>query len=569
MRVLGVDGGQSAIRLRLAGSPAVVEVAGVSRVDGDAVALVADAVAEGARRLGVAAVDRVVLGLSTAPIDVREGRRLCSLVAAATGAAEVWLSDDAVTAHAGALSGGPGVSVVAGTGVACLVLPGEGEPRILGGHGFLLGDEGGAFWIGSRGIDAALRAREGRGAATALEGAAREAFGDLSDLHVRLHDGERPVQVAASFATAVLAAAGQGDKVAGRIVSEGAVELADLVEAAAELMRAAGWRGAVPVALGGRLLEPGTVLRRRLDTILAAPASPSALRLAVRSADAPPLEGAVLLGELGATRYGGLVQTWRADDHIEPGTPVGRQTSAGRRYLAIASNLVDRLGTDAAWAPIAAAAALVSDALERGGTLHAFGTGHSHMLAEEIYYRAGGLVRANPILVEPLMLHEGGVRSTELERRADLAGEILHDHPMASGDVLVIASNSGGNAVGTAFAQLAKNAGVRIIAIESLAHATSAARRDTTTPRLHDIAHVVIDNGGRPGDAAVDINGFDLPVSPTSTVTGAAILNAIVAEAVELLVARGVAPEVYRSANVAGGDAANARYVAGSGGGAA
>ena len=58
-------------------------------------------------------------------------------------------------------------------------------------------------------------------------------------------------------------------------------------------------------------------------------------------------------------------------------------------------------------------------------------------------------------------------------------------------------------------------------------------------------------------------------MGPTSTVTGAAILNAIVAEAVELLVARGIIPEVYRSANVAGGDAANARYVAASGGGAA
>ena len=222
-----------------------------------------------------------------------------------------------------------------------------------------------------------------------------------------------------------------------------------------------------------------------------------------------------------------------------------------------------RLAGPEAWAQLDAAAAVLADALERGGTLHAFGTGHSHMLAEEIYYRAGGLVRARPILVEPLMLHEGGPRSTEMERRADLAAGILADHPMAPGDVLVIASNSGGNAVGSTLAALARDAGVHVIAIESRAHATSTARRDTGVARLHDIAEVVIDNGGQPGDAAVAIDGLDARVGPTSTVTGAAILNALVAEAVERLVARGSTPEVYVSANVAGGDDANARFGAG------
>ena len=56
-----------------------------------------------------------------------------------------------MTSHAGALSLGWGVSLVAGTGVACLAVPAEGEPRIVGGHGYLLGDEGGAFWIGREG----------------------------------------------------------------------------------------------------------------------------------------------------------------------------------------------------------------------------------------------------------------------------------------------------------------------------------------------------------------------------------------------------------------------------------
>jgi uncharacterized phosphosugar-binding protein len=75
------------------------------------------------------------------------------------------------------------------------------------------------------------------------------------------------------------------------------------------------------------------------------------------------------------------------------------------------------------------------------------------------------------------------------------------------------------------------------------------------------VADVVIDNGGSVGDAAVEIEGFGRKVAPTSTVVGSAILNAMIAEAVERLVARGVVPDVYTSSNVEGGDAANAPYL--------
>ena len=71
----------------------------------------------------------------------------------------------------------------------------------------------------------------------------------------------------------------------------------------------------------------------------------------------------------------------------------------------------------------------------------------------------------------------------------------------------------------------------------------------------------MLDNGGFVGDAAVDIEGLDSPVAPTSTVVGAAILNAVVAEAVQMLVDRGIVPDVYASANTTAGDSANARFV--------
>ena len=235
------------------------------------------------------------------------------------------------------------------------------------------------------------------------------------------------------------------------------------------------------------------------------------------------------------------------------------RASAGRRYLELAGDLVERL-LDGEWPNIDRAADLVADALSRGGTIHAFGTGHSHVLAEELYYRAGGFVRVSPILFEGLMLHSSALLSTSLERMPGLAEALLDDHPIARGDVLVVASNSGRNAVTAELAQAARAAGASVIAVTSLRHATAQEPRTQGLPRLHEVADVVIDNGGIVGDAAIEIEGFDVRVAPTSTLVGAAILNAMTAEAVERLVARGTPPEVYTSSNVDGGDAANARY---------
>jgi uncharacterized phosphosugar-binding protein len=234
--------------------------------------------------------------------------------------------------------------------------------------------------------------------------------------------------------------------------------------------------------------------------------------------------------------------------------------SAGLRYLAATQDLIGRL-LEAEWPKIAAAADLVADALERGGTIHAFGSGHSHILAEELFYRAGGLVRVHPILFEGLMLHASARLSTSLERMPGLAAALLDDHPIARGDVLILASNSGRNAVTSELAVAARRGGAKVIALTSLRHATSAVARESDVPRLHEVADVVIDNGGWVGDAAVEIDGFDRRVGPTSTVIGAAILNAVTAEAVERLVARGFVPDVYTSSNVEGGDAANAPFV--------
>jgi len=236
------------------------------------------------------------------------------------------------------------------------------------------------------------------------------------------------------------------------------------------------------------------------------------------------------------------------------------EPSAGQRYLKGVVDILEEIAVDE-WPSIRDAAGTVADTVAGGGLVHVFGTGHSHMLAEELFYRAGGLAAVNPILIESLMLHAGAENSTSLERRPGVAETIFDDLPLKPGDTLIVASNSGGNAVCEELAQLASTAGAQVVVIVSRRHADhSASERDGS--RLADLADVVIDNHGDIGDASVEIEGIERRVGPTSTVAGAAIVNAIVAEAVGILVGRGAPVEVFTSSNLPQGDAANAELVA-------
>lgn len=208
------------------------------------------------------------------------------------------------------------------------------------------------------------------------------------------------------------------------------------------------------------------------------------------------------------------------------------------------------------------AARAVADTLENGGRVHTFGTGHSHILAEEIFYRAGGLVNVNPILESSLMLHESAAKSTELERLEGY-GEILFEHhSIKQNDILFLFSNSGRNGVAIDLALIAKQRGVKTVVITNMEHTMQGASRHSSGKKLFELGSIVIDNCGCYGDASIEIREINRNVAPTSTAAGASILNAIEARAVELMVSDGYTPEVFSSSNVDGGDEINNAYIA-------
>ena len=198
----------------------------------------------------------------------------------------------------------------------------------------------------------------------------------------------------------------------------------------------------------------------------------------------------------------------------------------------------------------------VAEALAADRLVHVAGSGHSHLIAEEAFFRAGGIAACQAILDPDLMLHIDASRSSALERESGYAEKVLAGYPIGPGDVVFVASNSGRNAYPIEVALGAKARGATTIAITSLVHASRVTSRHASGKRLFEVCDIVLDNGSDYGDASVSVGSSGLAMGPTSTITGVFLVNTVMAEAVEALTARDITVDVYQSANAQGTDAA-------------
>lgn len=208
------------------------------------------------------------------------------------------------------------------------------------------------------------------------------------------------------------------------------------------------------------------------------------------------------------------------------------------------------------------AAELICEATEKKNNVYAFGCSHAGILAEEIFYRSGGMVTINPIFFPGFMLNTRPVTMTSmLERLPGLAKIIFDENKLKKDDVLIIHSVSGRNTVPVEMAEEAARNGVKTIAITNLEYSSSVTSRAPSGKKLYEVCDIVIDNCGCISDASVKLEGLEEKSGPTSTAVGAALLNAMVIEAEEKLIAKGVVPPVFLSANIDGGTEHNAKIL--------
>ncbi|MGW2718220.1 SIS domain-containing protein [Streptomyces sp. NPDC001492] len=232
------------------------------------------------------------------------------------------------------------------------------------------------------------------------------------------------------------------------------------------------------------------------------------------------------------------------------------------QFFDAAIDLLQRVRDEEAQS-ITAAGALLADTVTGGGRLFAFGAGHSSLAAQDVVYRAGGLALMN-LLAVPGVVGVDVMPATlgsALERVDGLATAVLDSSPLRAGDALVIISLSGRNALPVEMAIHARELGVKVIGVTSVAYTTETRSRHSSGTYLRDHCDIVLDSKIPIGDATLTLDTIPAPFAPASTVVTSALLQAVMATAAGALAERGIEPPLLRSGNVDGGHEWNSRVM--------
>lgn len=232
-------------------------------------------------------------------------------------------------------------------------------------------------------------------------------------------------------------------------------------------------------------------------------------------------------------------------------------------YLSIVIGLLTRLQKEEMGA-IEEAAKMIADAIEQGHSLFAFGCTHSSLPIQDLVYRAGGLMLVNPLFgpgITALDIKPTTI-SSAMEQMEGYAGVILDNSPMKAGDVLILVSVSGRNAVPVELAQLAQERGIKVIGVTSREYSEAVSARHPSGKKMNDYADILLDNKAPKGDAVLQAEKVPQKFTPVSGVTSIALLQALIAATIEELLRRGIVPPIFLAANVDGGKEYNARLLA-------
>jgi uncharacterized phosphosugar-binding protein len=203
-----------------------------------------------------------------------------------------------------------------------------------------------------------------------------------------------------------------------------------------------------------------------------------------------------------------------------------------------------------AWASnahtIAALAPVIGQSIASGGVVHTFGSGHSELISREIIGRAGGLVCVTGI-IDPT----GGFIENLPGYGERLVARYDRQYQLNAGETVIVISNSGKNASPVDVALYAKAKGLTVAALTCLSMSRVTPSHHPSGKRLFEVADYVLDNGGVPGDAIVEV-ADGVSAGPTSTLIGCSVLNWLMLAVMEWLKSNGHPLPVLRSQNLPG-----------------
>lgn len=206
------------------------------------------------------------------------------------------------------------------------------------------------------------------------------------------------------------------------------------------------------------------------------------------------------------------------------------------------------------WNSIDSSSRNIANAIKDKQSIYVFGASHASIIAQEMFYRTGGLALINPILPSELMLNiRPVIQTSDMEKLDGYSTIILNNLPIKDGDILILHSVSGRNPAAIEMAIEAKNRGLFTICITNLTYTKEVTSRHKSGKKLYEICDIVIDNCGDFEDSSMIIDGLKQKIAPSSSIIGCTIVNMILIRTVEYLIELGIDPPVFRSANVDGG----------------
>jgi uncharacterized phosphosugar-binding protein len=227
--------------------------------------------------------------------------------------------------------------------------------------------------------------------------------------------------------------------------------------------------------------------------------------------------------------------------------------SKGKEYISAVTAQLDKIIEEQAEA-IDKAAEIITTGILDDHALFAYGNVHSAFTIGDLYIRAGGLALLNQITAPVLssLEYDPADLWVGMERLEGFGKLVFETTPAKAGDVIIVVSTSGRNAVPIEIAEGAKAKGLKVVVLTSMKYTLHQPSRHRSGRRLYEFGDVVIDNYSIPGDAILKTEGLDVPFCPTSGVIDTALLQTLMAEVIDRLVKAGSNPPVYIAGNLDG-----------------
>ena len=201
---------------------------------------------------------------------------------------------------------------------------------------------------------------------------------------------------------------------------------------------------------------------------------------------------------------------------------------------------------------IEALAKKFAENIENDKVIHTFGTGHSHMLGIELFARAGGLGNVDAMLDPDTLTSFGAERSGAMEKVCGVSDVIYDSYNIQPGDIMIITSNSGRNAMPIEMAMRCQKEGIYVVALTNLEQSRNTTSRHPAGKRLFECADCISDTCVPSGDATLDLEG--IKTGPASSIVTMFLINTVVSEAIKIVLSHGKRPYVFQSQNVDGFD---------------